>query len=367
MPLHPFTTQIVGSYVKPRWLTNPQRTGAFDGSWWRPEADVLDEARDDAARLAIYDQERAGLALVTDGEVRRGAYDRHYLSGLDGLDWDRIERLDHRAEYVSRMRVDDGNEEYVDLSRYGPRVVGPLVWRRTVGADELRFARAHATRPVKITVGGPLTLARRVNDSHYGDEDALVMTFAQALNGELRALEAAGADVLQLDEPRFHSGYSVAERIGREALTVAVDGITIPVIVHVCYGYAIVFKDKSPSEIYPGTLEVLADSPISAISLEYEQPGHEPDLLRHCGDKHVVLGLLDLSKPDAETAEHVARRIDAALKVVPAERLHPASDCGMWYLQRPLAFAKLEALAGGTRLVAGAANGPEAEGEALAQ
>jgi 5-methyltetrahydropteroyltriglutamate--homocysteine methyltransferase len=167
----------------------------------------------------------------------------------------------------------------------------------------------------------------------------------------MRALQAAGVDLLQVDEPAWHFGLETARRVGREAISRMVEGISIPVIAHVCYGYAIVFKEKSPSQEYPEVLELLAASPIAGISLEYEQPGHDPSILKHCGDKHVVLGLLDLSKSEVETPEHIAERITAALAVVPPERLHPSSDCGLWHLPRERAYAKIAALAEGTRMV----------------
>ena len=351
MPLAPLITQIVGSYVKPHWLANHQRAGAYDGSWWRPDAEVLDEARDDAARLAIYEQERAGLDLVTDGEMRRTNYDRHYLGGLDGIDFTTLVPVKRPSEHNADGPDSTGMEEYVALNQLGPRVVAPVAWRRAMAVDELRFLKRHARRPVKVTVAGPVSLSRRVSDAHYGDEDALILAFARALNQEMRALQSEGADVLQIDEPAFHASFSVAERIGGTALATMVDGITVPVIVHVCYGYALVHKEKAASALYPKALELLAACPIAGISLEYEQPGHAPDLLQSCGDKHVVLGLLDLARQEAETAAHVAARLTAALEVVPAERLHPASDCGMWYLPRALAFAKLTALVEGTNAV----------------
>lgn len=337
----PLTAQIVGSYVKPAWLAHHARMRALDRSWWRPEPDVLDEAKRDAARLSIYEQERAGLNLVTDGEAFRSAYDRHFLAGLGGLDM------------VARLPVDiarpvEGDDafltEYRAHGATGPAVVAPLRHARAVAAAEVRFAKSVAQRPLKVCVGGPLTIARSLHDLHYGDERRLVLALAEALNGEMRALEAAGADVLQIDEPSFHARLPEAQRFGAEAVARMVYGLARPIILHVCYGYALVNPVKSPSADYAAALDVAADCLVDGISLEYEQPGHTPDILARCRSKHVVLGLLDLARRDAEASEHIEARLRAALQVVPAARLHPASDCGMWYLPRELALAKITAL-----------------------
>lgn len=351
MPLPPLTTQLVSSYTKPHWLARHSQMGTYDGSWWRPEADVLVEAREDAARLSIYEQERAGLDLISDGEAQRVSYDRHFLSGLTGIDFGKLREIGLSGRVATSVRQEQGLEDFARNTRLGPCVTGEIRWRGPVALDELRFLKRHARRPVKMAVIGPLSLSKRVVDGYYGDDEALVLAFADALNRELRALDAGGADVLQIDEPGFHSNVPLARRVGKTAIERMVKGVNAPVIVHVCYGYALVFKDKSASPTYPEVLELLADCPIAGISLEYAQPKHEPPLLRHCGDKHVVIGLLDLASPVAETSAAVARRLRAALAEVPPERLHPAPDCGMWYLPRPLAFAKIAALAAGTNEV----------------
>ena len=351
MPLHPFTTQIVGSYTKPHWLAHHDRAGTYDGSWWRPESDVLPEAREDAARLAIFEQERAGLDLVTDGEMQRASYDRHFLHGLAGIDVTRLDEVAHTGSVETRKHHAEGHEDYVRANQMGPQVVGEISWKGPVAVEELRFLKRHARRPVKITVAGPLSLSRRVVDQVYRDDEALVMALAAGLNQELRTLDGEGADVLQIDEPAFHSNVHLAQRFGKAAIERMVDGVRAPVIVHVCYGYALVYAEKSASPTYPQALEILANCPIAGISLEYAQPKHEPALLSHCGDKHVVIGLLDLASPVPETADQIADQLRQALEVVPAQRLHPASDCGMWYLPRDLAYAKIAALAEGTGIV----------------
>jgi 5-methyltetrahydropteroyltriglutamate--homocysteine methyltransferase len=351
MPLGPLTSQIVGSYAKPHWLARHQRMRAFDGSQWRPEPEVLQEAKRDAARLAIYEQERVGLDCVTDGEAQRATYDRDFLAALSGVDLRHTDIVIQPQTSGPHRRDHRGWEEYVELGRATPLVTGPVRFQRSVAQDEAVFAKSVASKPLKTTVIGPLSLSRQLSDHHYGDRDALIMDLAAALNQEMRALQAAGIDLLQIDEPTWHFDLDLARRIGHRAISRMVEGVSTPVIAHICYGYAIVYKEKSVSPDYPEALELLAECPIAGISLEYEQPGHDPSILRHCGGKHVVLGLLDLGKVEVETPSHIAERLLAALEVVPAERLHPSSDCGMWHLPRGRAYAKIEALAEGTRIV----------------
>ena len=351
MQLSPLTSQIVGSYAKPHWLGNHDRAGSYDGSWWRPERDVVQEAKEDAVRLAIYEQERAGLQLVTDGEMQRASYDRHFLNGLSGVDFDRLQKVDDYINKSYAKRVESGNEDYIATNSLKPVISGEIKWKKPVVLEELRFLKRNSSRPVKVTVGGPLTLSLRVFDNYYKDKQALIMALADAMNQELRSLQAEGADVLQIDEPAFHSKFELAQTLGKQAIERLVKDIALPLIVHVCYGYAKVIKEKSASPTYPQVLELLSDCPISGISVEYEQPKHQPDLLKYCGKKHVVLGLLDLSNSIPETPDHIADRLTKALDVVPADRLHPASDCGMWYLPREQAYGKIRALGQATERV----------------
>ena len=361
MPFRPLTTQIVGSYRKPHWLARHQRMRALDASWWRPEEVVLQEAKEDAVRLAIYEQERAGLDLLTDGEAQRPSYDRYFLSGLSNIDTTNLEQSRAGGNIEGAVRDTLNNQEYNELSALKPVVTGDIAWSHPMSVDELQFLKANTEKPVKTALVGPVTLSAQLVDSFYGDAEALVMAIAAALNNELQALEAAGVDVIQIDEPGAHFAMDLVRAAGNRSIARMVEGVTVPVIVHVCYGYALVYTEKSPSPTYPELLEIYADAPVAAISIEYEQPKHGPDVLRHCGDKHVVLGLLDLGNQDVEPPEHIARRLEAAMKVVPAERLHPTSDCGMWYLPHDVAFGKICALVQGTELVrsewAGAAKG----------
>ena len=343
MSLEPLSAQIVGSYTKPTWLCRHQRMRAHDGSWWRPEPAVLAEAKTDAVRLAIYEQERAGLSIVTDGEAQRAAYDRDFVAALSGIDTKRLKFSAITSDYKGE-RDDTGWEEYTEFSSQKPTVVAPIEYSHSISDDEIAFAKSVATRPLKANIVGPVTLALQLIDETYHDDAGLILALAEALNQQLRAMEAAGADVLQIDEPGWHDKRDLVRLVGRRAIEVMRRGVSKPIIVHVCYGYAIVYKNKQLSEEYPRILQILADCPIDGISLEYEQPGHQPDILTHCGDKHVLIGLLDLSKMEAETTSQIAMRLRDALDVVPADRLHPASDCGLWHLPRAVAFAKISAL-----------------------
>ncbi|SJM30146.1 putative Methionine synthase, vitamin-B12 independent [Mesorhizobium delmotii] len=350
MILHPLSTQIVGSYAKPQWLARHQKMRALDGSWWRPEPEVLQEAKRDAVRLAIYEQERAGIDIVTDGEAQRAAWDRDFFGALSGVDIEHTEVAVVAAEeHHHHHRDETGWEEYSEIGRVKPIVTGPLQFQRSVATNEVLFAKSVARQPLKVAMAGPLSLSQQLVDRHYGDEEALILALAAALNMEMRALQAAGADILQIDEGSWHFDVDLARRVGQRAIARMVEGITVPTIVHVCYGYSIVYKEKSPSALYPEVLQLLSDCPVTGISLEYEQPSHTPDILSHCGNKHVLIGLLNLGDHEVESADHVASRLRAAFDVVPAERLHPCSDCGMWFLPRDVAYGKIKALVEGTR------------------
>jgi 5-methyltetrahydropteroyltriglutamate--homocysteine methyltransferase len=299
----------------------------------------------------VYEQERVGLDLVTDGEAQRQAYDRDFLRGLAGIDFGDLERVDFVSEVRGTTRRGEGLAEFHAINRLNPRVVGEISWNGPRALDALQFAKQVARRPLKTNVVGPISLFVRVADHYYHDERALILALADTLNRELLALADGGADVLQIDEPMFHIRLSVARKYGKEAIARTVRGVRVPILLHACYGYALAASDKAASPTYAETIELMAACDVDGISIEYEQPGHEPELLRHCGNKHVALGLLDLGKREAETADHVAARLRAALAVIPPERLHPTSDCGMWFVPRRLAQAKISALVRGTELV----------------
>ena len=344
----PLLTQLVGSYSMPAWLTYHHRVTTPTGTFWRPESEVLGEAQDDATRLAIFDQERAGLDIVTDGEQRRERFDTYFF-GLDGIDTERLGRWSMAGRDLSFLDLDPAVAERLRKART-PRVVGPVKWRAPIALADLRFLKRHASRPVKMTVIGPLTMAARLADEHYGDERALGLACAAAINRELRALDQEGAAILQLDEPDFHFRHDLACAWGAEALDIALAGVRATTAVHVCYGYATLGKKRADAR-YGEVIEAIAASGAHWISIEYEQPGHGPDLLTHAGEKSVILGLLDCGAETTEDPPHLRRRIREAMEVIPAHHLHLAPDCGMWFLPRNAASAKLRALTRAARSV----------------
>lgn len=341
--MRPLSTQLVGSYTKPVWLIRHQRvTAPFgDESFWRPELEVRREAQDDATLLAIADQERAGLDILTDGEERRQRYDTYFFR-FGGLDLTRLERwaVDRR----DMSFIDLAPEVAERMSRaVVPRVVGEISWPGPMAVEDLRFLKRHTRRPVKMTVIGPLTTACRLANEYYIDEEALGLDLAAAINKELLALDEEGLDIVQLDEPDFHFRPDQSSQWGTRALNRALDGVRATTLVHICYGYATIgTKRIDPS--YGEAIEAIASSIADGISLEYEQPGHGPELLQSCGDKAVILGVLNLGTNEIESPERIVSRVREALEIVPAERLHLAPDCGMWFLPREVAFQKIRAM-----------------------
>ncbi|HKI24437.1 MAG TPA: cobalamin-independent methionine synthase II family protein [Gaiellaceae bacterium] len=333
-------TTVVGSYPQPDWLIDRERLGdrlpprVRARDLWRVPEPFLEAAQDDATRLAVQDMERAGVDVVTDGEMRRESYSNRFATALDGVD------LDKPGVALDRT----GHENPV------PRVVGPIRRREPVEVRDVQFLRSITDRRIKITVPGPFTMTHQAQDDHYGDERSLALAYADAVNAELRDLKAAGADVVQIDEPYMQARPEPAREYAVEAVDRALDGIEGDTVLHTCFGYAHIVHDR-PSG-YP-FLRELNECAASHLSLEAAQPDLEPDVLHGLPDKVIVLGVLDLGSDEAETPEVVAGRIRRALEVVPPERLVAAPDCGMKYLPRELAFRKLEAMVEGARLVAG--------------
>jgi 5-methyltetrahydropteroyltriglutamate--homocysteine methyltransferase len=330
-------TTVVGSYPQPGWLIDRDRLGArvprirAPEIWRVPEA-FREEAQDDATLLAICDMERAGIDIITDGEMRRESYSNRFATALEGLDVNR--------PGVTRSRT--GQPIPV------PRVVGPIVRRRAVEVRDVEFLRRHTARPIKITLPGPFTLAQQAQDEHYGDEEALALAYAAAVNEEARDLKAAGVDVIQLDEPWLQARPDRAVRYGVRAIDRALAGVPGPTAVHLCFGYAAAVSDRPGAYAF---LAELAGSAAGQISIEAAQPRLDLAVLGDLAPKTILLGVLDLGDPSVEDAETVARRIRAGLRHVPAERLVPAPDCGMKYLSRATAFGKLRALADGAAAV----------------
>jgi 5-methyltetrahydropteroyltriglutamate--homocysteine methyltransferase len=331
-------TTVVGSYPQPDWLIDRERLGdrlpprVRARELWRVPEDFLEEAQDDATRLAVQDLERAGVDVITDGEMRRESYSNRFATALDGVDLDQ--------PGVARDRT--GHENPV------PRVVGPIRRTRPVEVRDVEFLRSLTNRRIKITVPGPFTMTHQAQDDHYGDERSLALAYAEAVNDELRDLKEAGADVVQIDEPYLQARPEPARAYAVEAIDRALEGIDGDTVLHTCFGYAHIVKDRLSG--YP-FLRELNDCSATHLSLEAAQPDLDPEVLREVPDKTIVLGVLDLGSSEAERPELVADRIRRALAVVGPERLVVAPDCGMKYLSRDLAFRKLEAMVAGARLV----------------
>src|SRR5215212_2648142 len=336
LPLIP--TTLVGSYPQPDWLIDrerllsdlPPRVRARE--LWRVPEPYLAEAQDDATALAIADQERAGVDIVTDGEIRRESYSNRFATALDGFD------VDHPAMVPGRA----GGTNAV------PRVVGKVRRTRPVEVEDLRFLRGRTDRTIKITLPGPFTMSQQAANEAYDDEAELSMDLAVAVNEELHDLFAAGADVVQIDEPWLQSRAEKAREFALPAIDRALRGLPGTTALHTCFGYAAVVHDKPDG--YPFLAE-LADCTADVLAIEAAQPGLDPAMLEPIAHKTVIVGVLDLSTDEPETPEQVAERIEAALSVLPAERLQVGPDCGMKYLPRDAAFAKLRALVDGARIV----------------
>jgi 5-methyltetrahydropteroyltriglutamate--homocysteine methyltransferase len=331
-------TTVVGSYPQPDWLIDRKRLGERlpprirARELWRVAADFLEEAQDDATRLAVQDMERAGVDIVTDGEMRRESYSNRFATALEGVD------LDRPGVALDRT----GHENPV------PRVVGPIRRTHPVEVRDVEFLRSITEHRIKITVPGPFTMTQQAQNDHYEDDRELALAYADAVNEELRDLKAAGADIVQIDEPYLQARPDAARKYAVEAIGRAFDAIDGDTVLHTCFGYAAIVHDRPTG--YP-FLRELNDCAATHISLEAAQPNLDPDVLRALPDKTIVIGVLDLGSREAETPDLVAERIRRALEVVPEERLVVAPDCGMKYLPRELAFRKLEAMVAGARLV----------------
>ncbi len=334
-------TTVVGSYPQPRWLVDHAVLKSATvprvrlREMWRVAPPFLEEAQDDATLVAIRDMERAGIDIITDGELRRESYSNRFATALDGLDVDHPFTLERPSGLTVLL----------------PRVIGRIRRTHAVEVRDLNFLRRNTDRMVKVTLPGPFTLAQQARNELYADDAEMAMDFAVAVNEEARDLEAAGADVIQLDEPWLRNDPQAAARYAVPAINRALEGLKAVKAVHLCFGYAAVVGSNKPSGY--SFLPQLADSIADQISIEAAQPRLDLGILRELSGKTIILGVIDLGDPAVESAEQVAVRIRAALPYVAAERLVPAPDCGMKYLDRATAFGKLEALAGGAAIVRG--------------
>jgi len=335
------TTTVVGSYPQPDWLVDRERfkknvvPRIRMPEVWRVAAPHLEEAQDDAVRVAVADMERAGIDVISDGEQRRESYFNRFANALGGVDPDRP------GSAIARL----GRPTPV------PRIVGPIERVGPVSVPEAAFLRSVTDRRIKITVPGPFTLSSLAQDEHYRDPETLAMAYAAAVNAELRELEPL-VDWLQLDEPYLQAHPDRGRAYGIAAIDRALAGLRKPTCVHLCFGYA--YSHALAGSTKSGGYQLLTELERSAatqVSIEAAQPRLDLSVLAGLPSKTIVLGVLDLGDPAPETADTVARRLESALKHVPASRLVAAPDCGMKYLPRDLARAKLTALAAGAALV----------------
>jgi len=334
-----FPTTLVGSLPQPEWLIDRKKlAGRFPPrvrarELWRVGEAFLEEAQDDATVLAIRAQEEAGLDIVTDGEIRRESYSNRFATALEGVD------LDNPGTAIDRS----GHPNPV------PRVVGTIRRKHAVQVDDLKFLRAHTSKQVKVTVPGPFTMAQQAQiDAYGGSREAAALDYARAVNAEMRDLFAAGADVVQIDEPYMQARPEEARAYGLKALNQALDGVTGTTAVHICFGYAAIIHARPSAYSF---LPELAGCSCRQVSIETAQSKLDCSALVPLKDKKILLGVLDLADPAVETAETVAARIRRALPYVPAENIILAPDCGMKYLPRETAIGKLKAMVAGAAIM----------------
>jgi 5-methyltetrahydropteroyltriglutamate--homocysteine methyltransferase len=325
-------TSIVGSYAQPDWLIDraklagrfPPRVRAKE--LWRPAPEHLAQAQDDATQLAIRAQERAGLDILTDGEMRRESYSNHFATALEGVD------VDNPGTALDRS----GHPNPV------PRITGPIRRPQPIQVRDLEFLRANTDHVVKMTVPGPFTMSQQAQNDHYPDAEAAAMDYAAAVNAEVRDLHAAGADIVQIDEPYMQARPDAARQYGLAALNAALEGVTGTTAVHICFGYAAIIHERPEGYSF---LPELAGCPVDQISIETAQSGLDLGVLSDLTEKTIILGVVDLSTPEVESPETVAARVRRAYDRLAPERIVLATDCGMKYLPRESAEGKMAAMA----------------------
>jgi 5-methyltetrahydropteroyltriglutamate--homocysteine methyltransferase len=338
MPLPLLPTSLVGSYAQPEWLIDRKKlAGRFPPrvrakELWRVPPEYLAQAQDDATLLAIREQERAGLDIITDGEMRRESYSNRFATALEGVD------IDNPGTALDRS----GHPNPV------PRVAGKVRRKHPVEVDDVKFLRANTGRAIKITVPGPFTMSQQAQNDFYKDEEEMALDYAAAVNAEIKELFAAGADIVQIDEPYMQARPDKARKYGQKALNAALDGVKGTTAVHICFGYAAIIHVRPEGYSF---LPELANSPVQQVSVETAQSGLDCAVLEKLPGKTIILGVLDLSDMTVETPETVAQRIRRALPHVPAERLVIAPDCGLKYLPREVAFGKICAMVEGAKIV----------------
>jgi 5-methyltetrahydropteroyltriglutamate--homocysteine methyltransferase len=331
-------TTVVGSYPQPDWLIDrdnlkgrlPPRVRARE--IWRVGAKFLEEAQDDATLLAIRAMEVAGIDIITDGEMRRESYSNRFATALDGIDIDKPGSALDRTGHANPV----------------PRIAGPIRRTRPVLVRDVEFLRRNTDRRIRVTIPGPFTMTQQAQNDHYPDDKSAAMDYAQAVNQELKALKAAGADVVQLDEPYLQARAEKARQYAVEVINRALEGVAGPTALHTCFGYAHIVKTRLPGYTF---LAELNECVVQQLSIEAAQPNLDLSILERVPSKTIILGVINLDDMTVETPEIIAARIKNALKFVPPDRLILAPDCGMKYLPREVAFGKLKALVSGANLV----------------
>jgi len=333
-----FPTTLVGSYPQPEWLIDRKKlAGRFPPrvrarELWRVEDSFLREAQDDATVLAIRAQEAAGLDIITDGETRRESYSNRFATALEGVDID---------------------EPGVALDRSGhpnpvPRIVGRVRRKHPVEVEDLLFLKKHTSKQVKMTVPGPFTMSQQAQNDYYASEQEAAMDYARAVNEEIRDLFAAGADIVQIDEPYMQARHEKARQYGLKALNAALDGVNGETAVHICFGYAAIIHARPSGYSF---LPELAGCSCRQVSVETAQSNLDCAVLEKLGGKRIMVGALDLNDPTVETAQQVFDRVTRAMPYVQRENIILAPDCGMKYLPREVAFGKMKAMVEAARML----------------
>ena len=331
-------TSLVGSYPQPDWLIDRVKlAGRFPPrvrvtELWRVAPEYLEQAQDDATLLAIHDQERAGIDIITDGEMRRESYSNRFATALEGVD------MDNHGTALDRS----GHPNPV------PRVTGKIRRKHPVMVRDVEFLKANTDRQIKITVPGPFTMAQQAQNDFYPDERSMALDYATAVNEEIKDLFAAGVDVVQIDEPYLQARPEKAREYGIEVLNKALEGVKGKTAVHICFGYAAVIHHRPDGYDF---LPEFSDCCVDQISIETAQSNLDTTVLESLRGKTIILGVLDLSVPEIETPEIVADRIRRALPHVDADKVIVAPDCGLKYLPREVAYGKMKAMVDGTKIV----------------
>jgi len=331
-------TTLVGSYPQPDWLIDrkrlaerlPPRTRARE--LWRVAPEWLEEAQDDATLLAIRDQERAGVDIITDGEIRRESYSNRFATALEGVD------MEHPGTALDRS----GHPNPV------PRVIGKIGRKQPVQVRDVQFLRKNTDRMIKATVPGPYTMSQQAQNDFYTSEEAMALDYAVAVNEEIKDLFAGGADIVQIDEPYMQARPEKARQYGLKALERALEGISGTIAIHLCFGYAAIIHQRPSAYSF---LPELAGTRVDQVSIEAAQSSLDCSILRKLPNKTIIVGVLDLSTNEVETAEMVSARIRRAITHVSPDRIVVAPDCGLKYLPRDVAFRKMQAMVAGARLV----------------